>query len=170
MLHSVYSKFGKQWPQDEKKSVFIPTSKKGSTKECSSHWTVALISHASKVILKILQDRLQHYVNQELPDAPTAFRKSRRTRVQIVNILWITEKARGFQKTIYLCFIDYAKTFDCVDHNKLWSEVKVTQSYPTFCHPMDYTVHGVLQARILAWVAFPFSRVSSQPRDWTQFS
>ena len=90
-----------------------------STKECSSHWTIALISHASKVILKILQARLQHYMNQELPDVPTGFGKSRRTRVQIANILWITEKARGFQKSIYLCFIDYAKTFACVDHNKV---------------------------------------------------
>ena len=141
-----------------------------STKECSSRWTIALISHASKVILKILQARLQHYMNQELPDVPTGFGKSRRTRVQIANILWITEKARGFQKSIYLCFIDYAKTFACVDHNKLWSEVKFTQSYPTLWDAMDCTVHGIPQARILEWIAFPFSRVSSQPRDWTQFS
>ena len=81
---------------------------------------IALISHASKVMLKILQARLQQYVNHELPDVQAAFRKGRGTRDQIANIHWITEKARGFQKNIYLCFIDYAKVFNCMDHNKLW--------------------------------------------------
>ena len=81
--------------------------------------TIALISHASKVMLKILQDRLQQYVNRELPDVQAGFRKGRRTRDQIANIRWIMEKAREFQKNIYFCFIDYAKAFDCVDHNKL---------------------------------------------------
>ena len=78
-----------------------------------------LISHASKVILKILQARLQQYVDQELPDIPAKFRKGRGTRDQITNICWIVGKAREFQKNIYFCFIDYAKVFDCVDHNKL---------------------------------------------------
>ena len=82
--------------------------------------TIALISHTSKVMLKILQARLQQYVNRELPDVQTGFRKGRGTRDQIASIHWITEKAREFQKNIYFCFIDYAKTFDCVDHNKLW--------------------------------------------------
>ena len=86
--------------------------------------TTALISHTSKVILKILQARLQQYVNREFPDVQAGFRKGRGTRVQIVNICWITEKAREFQKNIYFCFNDYAKAFDCVDHNKLWKILK----------------------------------------------
>ena len=101
------------------KSVFIPIPKKGNAKECSSCHTIALISHTSKVMLKILQARLQQYVNHELPDVQAAFRKGRGTRDQIANIRWIIEKAREFQKTIYFCFLDYAKAFDCVDHNKL---------------------------------------------------
>ena len=85
-----------------------------------SYYTIALISHASKVMLKILQARLQQYVNHELPDVQAGFRKGRVTRDQIANICWIMEKAREFQKNIYFCFIDYAKAFHCVDHNKLW--------------------------------------------------
>ena len=100
-------------------SVFTPILKKGSAKECSNYHTIALISHASKVMLKILQARLQQYVNHELPDGQAGFRKDRGTRDQIANICWIIEKAREFQKSIYFCFIDYAKAFDCADHNKL---------------------------------------------------
>ena len=85
---------------------------------------IVLISHASKLKLKILQARLQQYVNRELPDVQAGFRKGRGTRDQIANIHWIIEKAREFQKNIYLCFIDYAKAFDCVDHNKLWEILK----------------------------------------------
>ena len=88
-------------------------------KECSNYRTIALISHASKVMLKILQARLQHYVNHELPDVQAGFRKGRGTRDQIANICWMIKKAREFQKNIYFCFIDYANAFDCVDHNKL---------------------------------------------------
>ena len=101
------------------KSIFIPIPKKGSAKECSNYHTVALISHASKVMLKILQIRLQQNVNQELPDVQAVFKKGRVTRDQTANIPWIIEKAREFQKNIYFYFIDYAKAFDCVDHNKL---------------------------------------------------
>ena len=108
-----------QWPQDWKRSVFIPIPKKGNAKVCSNYRTIALISHASKVMLKILQARLQQYVNHELSDIQAGFRKDRGTRDQIVNICWIMEKAREFQKNIYFCFIDYAKAFDCVDHDKL---------------------------------------------------
>ena len=108
-----------QWPQDWKKSVFIPIPKKGNGKKCSNYFTIALISHAIKVVLKILQARLQKYVNRELPDVQAGFRKGRETRDQIANIFWIIEKAREIQKNIYFCFIDYAKAFDCVDHNKL---------------------------------------------------
>ena len=97
--------------------------KKGSTKECSNHWTIALISFASKVMLKILHARLQHYANQELPDVQTGFRKDRGTRDQIANICWIIEKARIFQKNIYLCLINYTKAYDCVDH-KLWKALR----------------------------------------------
>ncbi|ELR61473.1 hypothetical protein M91_11521, partial [Bos mutus] len=113
-----------QWPQDWKKSVFIPILKKGNAKECSNSCTIALISHASKVMLKILQARLQQYVSRELPDVPAGFRKGRGTRDQIANICWIMEKAREFQKNTYFCFIDFAKAFACVDHNKQWKILK----------------------------------------------
>ena len=102
-----------------KKSVFIPIPKKGNAKECSNYHTIALISHARKVMLKILQARLQQYMNHELPDVQGGFRKGRGTRDHIANICGKIEKAREFQKNIYFCFIDYAKAFDCVDHNKL---------------------------------------------------
>ena len=98
--------------------------KKGNAKECSNYCTIALISHASKIVLKILQARLQQYVNYELPDVQSGFRKGRGTRDQIANIHWIIQKAREFQKNSYFCFIDYAKAFDCVDHNKLWKILK----------------------------------------------
>ena len=94
-------------------SVFIPIPKKSNAKECSNYCTIALISHASKVMLKILQARLQQYVNHELPNVQAGFRKGRGTRDQIANIRWVMEKAREFQKNIYFRFIDYAKTFDC---------------------------------------------------------
>ena len=100
-------------------SILIPIPKKGSTKECSNHWTIAVISHASKVMLKILHARLQHYVNGELPDVQAGFRRGTGTRDQIVNIHWIIEEAREFQKNIYLCFTDYTNACDCVDHDKL---------------------------------------------------
>ena len=109
---------------DYLRSVFIPIPKKGNAKECSNYRTIALISHASKVMLKILQARLQQFVNRELPDVQACFRKGRGTRDQIANIRWIIGKAREFQKNIYFCFIDYAKAFDCVDHNKLWKILK----------------------------------------------
>ena len=103
---------------------FHSNPKERQCKRMFNYCTIALISHASKVMLKILQARLQLYVNCELPDVQAGFRKGKRTRDQIANILWITEKAREFQKTIYFCFIDYAKAFDCVDHNKLWKILK----------------------------------------------
>ena len=96
------------------RSVFIPIPKKGNDKECSNYFTIALISHTSKVMLKILQARLQQYMNHELPDVQAGFRKGRGT-IQIANIRWIIKKAREFQKNIYFCFIDYAKAFDCED-------------------------------------------------------
>ena len=126
VLHSICQQIWKtqQWPQDWKRSVFIPIPRKGNAKECSNYCMIALISHASKVMLKILQARLQQYVNRELPDVQAAFRKGRGTRDQIANIHWIMKKAREFQKNIYFCFIDYAKAFDCVDHKKLWKFCK----------------------------------------------
>ena len=122
VLHSMCQQIweSQQWPQDWKRSVFSPVPKKGNAKECSSYCTIALISHTSKVMLKILQARLQQYVNHELPDVQAGFRKGRGTIDQIANIHWILKKAREFQKNIYLCSIDYAKAFDCVDHHKLW--------------------------------------------------
>ena len=121
VLHSVFQQIWKtqQWPQDWKRSVFIPIPKKGNSKECSNYCTIALILHASKIMLKILQARLQQCVNHELPDVQAGFRKGRGTRDQTANIHWIIKKAREFQKSIYFCFIDYAKAFDCVDDNKL---------------------------------------------------
>ena len=113
-----------QWPQDWKRSVFIAILKKGNAKECSNYCTIALISHASKVMLKILQARLQQYVNRELLDVQVGFSKGRGTRDQIANICWIIKKARDLQKTSTSAFIDYAKAFDCVDHNKLWKILK----------------------------------------------
>ena len=122
VLHSICQQIWKtrQWPQDWKRSVFIAIPKKGNAKECSNYHTIALISHATKVMLKILQARLQQYMNHELPDVQADFRKGRGTRDQNANIRWIMEKAREFQKNIYFCFIDYAKAFDSVDHNNLW--------------------------------------------------
>ena len=122
VLHSICHQGWKpqQWPQDWKRSVFTPIPKKGNAKECSNYCTIVLISHANKVMLKILQARLQQYVNCELPDIQAGFRKGRGTRDQIASILWIIKKARKLQKNIYFCFIDYAKAFDCVEHNKLW--------------------------------------------------
>ena len=112
VLHSICQQIWKtqQWPQDWKRSVFIP--KKCKAKECSNYHTIALISHASRVMLKILQARFQQYMNRELPDVQAGFRKGRGTRDQIANIRWIMEKAREFQKNIYFCFIDYTKAFD----------------------------------------------------------
>ena len=107
-------------------SVFIAIPKKGNDKECSNYHTIALISHASKVVLKILQARLQQNVNCELPDVQAGFRKGRGTRDQIANIRWIIEKAREVQKNIYFCFIDYAKAFDSVDHDKMWKILQET--------------------------------------------
>ena len=109
VLHSICQQMWKtqQRPQDWKRSVFIPIPKKGNAKECSNYHTVALISYASKVMLKIPQARLQQYMNQELPDVQAGFRKGRQIREQVANICWITEKAREFQKNIYFCFIDY---------------------------------------------------------------
>ena len=114
MLHSICQQVWKtqQWPQDWKRSVFIPIPKKGNAKKCSDYSTIALISYSSKVMLKILQVRLQQYLNHELPDVPVGFRKGRGTKDQIANIHWIIKKAREFQKNI--CFIDYTKAFDCV--------------------------------------------------------
>ena len=121
VLHLVCQQIWKtqQWPQDRKRSVFTPVPKKGNAKQCSNYRTIALISHASKVILKIIQARLQRYMNSELLDVQAGFRKSRGTRDQFANIRWIIKKAREFQKIIYFSFIDYTKAFDCVDHNKL---------------------------------------------------
>ena len=119
--HSICQQIWKtqQWPQDWKRSVFISMLNKGNAKECSNYRTTALISHTSKVMLKILQARLQQYMNCERPDVQVGFRKGRGSRDQVANIRWIIEKAREFQKNINFCFIDYAKAFDRVDHNKL---------------------------------------------------
>ena len=103
---------------------FHSNSREGQCQECSNYHANALISHASKVMLKILQARRQKHVNRELPDVQAGFRKGRGTRDEIANICWIIKKARAFQKNICFCFIEYAKAFDCVDHNKQWKILK----------------------------------------------
>ena len=130
-LHSICQQIWKtlQW-QDWKRSVFIPIPKKGNAKECSSYCTITLIPLASKVMLKILQAKLQQYVNQERPDVQAEFRKGRGTKDQIANIHWVIKKAREFQKNINFCVIDYAKAFDCVDHNKLWKILRDGNTRP----------------------------------------
>ena len=126
VLHSICQQIWKtqQWPQDCKRSLFIPIPKKGNAKECSNYCTIALMSHARKVMLNILQARLQQYMNREFPGVQAGFRKGRGIRKQIANIWWIMAKAKEFQKNIYFCFINYAKAFDCVDHNKLLKILK----------------------------------------------
>ena len=128
MLHSICQQIRKtqQWPQDWKRSVFITIPKKGNAKECSDYHTISLISHTCKVMLKILQAKLQQYFNPELPDIQARSGKGRGTRDQISNIHWIIEKAKEFQKNIYFCSIDHAKAFDCVDDNKPWKSLKET--------------------------------------------
>ena len=133
-LHSICQQTWKtqRWPKDWKRSVFIPIPKRGNAKECLNYHTIAFISHTSKVMLKILQARLQQYVSQKLPDVQTGFRKGRGIRDQIANFHWIIEKVREYQKNIYFCFIDYSKAFDCVDHSKLWKilrDEKTRSSY-----------------------------------------
>ena len=125
MLHSVFQQIWKtqQWPQDWKRSICIPIRKKGCTKECANHRAIALISHASKVMLKILHARLWHYENQEFPDVQAGLRKERGTRDQIANIRWIQRKQGNFRKTS-ICFINNAKAFDSVDHDKLWKALR----------------------------------------------
>ena len=119
-LHSICQQIWKtqQWPQDWKRSVFIPIPKKGNAKQCSNYCTIMLISHAGKLMLKILQARLQQYMNSELPDVQAGFRNGRGTRDQIASIHWIIGKTREFQKIINFCFIDYTKDFNCVDQYK----------------------------------------------------
>ena len=127
VLHSICQQIWKtqQWPQDWKRSVFIPIPKKGNAKECSNYCTIALISHTNNVMLKILQARLWQYVNCELPDFQVVwFRKGSRNRDQIGNTFWIFKKSERVPEKIYFCFIDYAKAFDCVDNNKLWEILK----------------------------------------------
>ena len=127
VLHSTCQHTWKtqQWPRDWKRSIFIPIPTKGNAKECSNYRAIALMSHTSKVMLKILQTRLQRYVNRELPDVQASFRKGRGTRDQIANICWIIKKAIEFQKNIYFCFIDYTKVFmwittNCGKYLKIW--------------------------------------------------
>ena len=125
-LHSIDQQMWKtqQWIQGGKKSVFIPNPKKSNAKCCSNYCAIAIISHASKVMLKILQARLQQSVNWEFIDVEAGFRKARGIRDQIANVRWIIEKTMEFQKNFYFCFIDYAIVFDCVHHNKLWEILK----------------------------------------------
>ena len=132
VLHSICQQIWKtrEWTQDWKRSVFIPIPKKGNAKECSNYCTISRISHASKLMLTILQAKLQQYMNHECPDVQAGFGKGRGTRDQIANIRWIIEKATEFQKNIYFCFVGYAKAFDCVDHNTLWKILRDGNTKP----------------------------------------
>ena len=134
VLHSICQQIWKtqQWLQDWKRSVFIPIPKKGNAKECSNYHPIALISQVSKVMLKVLQARLQQYMNWELPDVQAGFRKGRGTRDQTANIHWIIEKAWEFQKNIYFCFIDYTKAFDCGSQQtgKFWKRWEYQTTLP----------------------------------------
>ena len=134
VLHSICQQIWKtqQWPQDWKRSVFIPIPKKGNAKECLNYRTIALISHVSKVMLKTLQARLQQHVNCELPGVQARFRKGRGTRDQIAKICWIIKKARAFQKNINFRFIDYAKAFTYVDHHRLENSSRDGNTRPPY--------------------------------------
>ena len=142
VLHSVCQKIWKtqQWPQDWKRSVFIPIPKKSNSKECSNYHTIVLISHASKVMLKILQYRLQQCMNQELPDVQAGFRKGRGTRDQIANIHWITEKAREFQKkNLLLLYWLHQSLWLCGSQQTLWKILKEME-YQTTWLPLEKSV------------------------------
>ena len=138
MLWKCYTQYASQFGKHSsghktgKGQVFIPIPKKHNVKECSNYCKIALNSHTSKETLKIIQARLQQYMNHELPDVEAGFRKGRGTRDEVANIHWIIEKAREFQKNIYFCFIDYAKAFDCVDHNKCGKFLKRWEYQTTF--------------------------------------
>ena len=119
-----------QWPRDWKRSAFFPIPKKGNGRECSDYRTIALISHTSKVMLQILQARLQEYVNHEISDVQAGFRKGRGTSDRIANIRWIIEKAREFQKKVYFCFTDHTKAFDYVDHSTVWKILRDGNTRP----------------------------------------
>ena len=134
VLHSICQQIWKmqQWPQDWKRSVFIPIPKKGNAKECSNHCTIALISHTNKVILKILQARLQQYMNHELSDVQAGFRKGRGTRDQIANMHWIIKKAREFQKNIYFCLLTLPKPLTVwitINYGKFWKRWEYQTSW-----------------------------------------
>ena len=135
VLHSICQQIWKtqQWPQNGKRSVFIPIPKKGNAKECSNYCTTTFISHASKVMLKILQARFQQQVNHEHSDVQAGFRKGRGIKVQIAKSIGSSKKQESSRKKIYYCFIKYAKPLDCVDHKKQWKIFKEmrTQKHPT---------------------------------------
>ena len=134
VLHSIYQQIWRtqQWPWDWKRSVFIPISKKGNAKECSNYCTIALISHVRKAVLKILQARLQQYINREFPGVQIGFRKGRGTRDWTANIRWIIEKAREFQKNIYFCFIDCQSLWLCgsQETGKFWKRWEYQTTWP----------------------------------------
>ena len=137
VLHSIYQQVWKrqQWPQDWKRSVFIPIPKKGNAKECLNYCATVLISHASKVMLKILLSRLQQYVSQELPDVKMGLSKSRGTRIKLPTCTGSLRKQGEFQKNIYFCLIDYTKAFDCVYHNKLENSWRDGNTRPPYLSP-----------------------------------
>ena len=134
VLYSISQQIWKTqlWSQDWKRSVFIPIPKKGNAKECSNYCKIAFISHTGKVMFKILQARLQQYMNRELPDVQAGFRRGRGTRYQIANICWIIEKAREFQKNVYFCFIDYQSLWLCGSQQtgKFWKRWKFQTTLP----------------------------------------
>ena len=131
--------------------VFIPIPRKGNAKECSNYGSVALISHTSKVMLKIFQARLQQHVNHELPDVQAGFRKGRGTRDQIANFRWTIEKAKAFQKNIYFCFINYVKAFDFLDHNKLENSERDGNIRPPDLPPEKSVCRSIRSSQNWTW-------------------
>ena len=153
VLHSICQQIWRtqQWLLEWKRSVFIPIPKKGNAKEYSNYCTIALIPHANRVILKVFQARLQPYMNCELPDGQADFRRGRGTRNQIANIFWSIKNAREFQKNIYFCFIDYAKAFDCRDHNKLYKIQKTCTDTCLFQRISEYLILEANSSSLWNW-------------------
>jgi len=156
VLHSICQQTLKtqQWPQDWK-SVFIPISKKDNAKECSNYYTIVLISHSNKVMLKILHGRLQKHVNLELPDVQAGFRKGRRSRDQMANIYWIITKARELQKIIYFCIIHHTKAIYCVEHNKLENSETNGNIRPPYLPPEKYVCRWRSNSQHWTWQMVP---------------
>ena len=158
VLHKICQKVWETgvWPRQWKQSVFIPIPKKGDLKQCTNYRTIALISHASKVLLKVIQRRLEPIMEASMPDTQAGFRRARGTRDHIANMRWIMETSREFQKEVYACFIDNKKAFDCVDHRKLWDALSV-MGVPKYMVDLMRSLYSDQEASV---------RTEHGPTDW----